>query len=900
MEAAAARKEWRAVPDAPLRSNGAEDPGEHGKMGQSEDRAMYEDGGGGLDDYCSITIDGSGGLSEDIIQQRLQSIVHQREELQQVEMELRAQVIAHPQIIEAQRSFEAAAKEHVAAAAKLKEQLHEREKYILELEMKLDDKDRELDALKIDHQTVWANQDLLREQTKELATVRRERDNSEAERAQHLKQIHDLQEHLREKESQILALEEQHRAAQENVIYKDEQLREAHAWVARVQEMDVLQSQSLQVELRERTDQFNQYWISFQQQYVEMQRGLLHTIQQLQLELNELRERTGVPKDGSQTAQESSVESTFGQNKGNDMVANGSGTTESSRSLKSNGIPDGSIKGNSSASAVPVVPSSLLGIGGFVPSAQIAGMHSYMMHPQGVPPSLASPSSAVPQFGSFQSQTTIQPNLQWSNQQEAQNTSETSDETNYQTSPSDQDALQQAASNNDELSLKQIQATHAEHPTTHGKQQQQHFPSVVSESTHEQKLQVAEPNVTEHLVYNEQQNAQDSSSMVNPIRKFEHQEQTNELKDEKVASGKQSEEQVARHQHKASDFDASTTQIHLKSGAAEFNSNVVNQTDTLTSAGGGLGSLLPRVPKEPSLLDERSLLACIVRAVPAGPDGRIKISTTLPNRLGKMLAPLHWHDYKKHYGKLDDFVASHPELFVIEGDFIHLREGAQQIISATTAAAKIAAVASSAPYSSLLPSVAVTPVAQSTRQKRGPPVDSRSSTIMPSRNGSTATNFGDQFDKSSLNAKANDSVGYNIVQGIGDVSLSNKVKDTQENGFSDEVRPAQSSIHAVSANGVRHERSGLPAGLRDLHTFPEDEEVACHWVEIEQGTGKNISYGFQSQTSSSCHGGIAAPVLPIVGGVAGKAADALVHSVPRVRGVDNDRPQAGTPSAGCA
>lgn len=34
----------------------------------------------------------------------------------------------------------------------------------------------------------------------------------------------------------------------------------------------------------------------------------------------------------------------------------------------------------------------------------------------------------------------------------------------------------------------------------------------------------------------------------------------------------------------------------------------------------------------------------------------------LPNRLGKMLAPLHWHDYKKKYGKLDDFVTGHPEV----------------------------------------------------------------------------------------------------------------------------------------------------------------------------------------------------------------------------------------------
>lgn len=34
----------------------------------------------------------------------------------------------------------------------------------------------------------------------------------------------------------------------------------------------------------------------------------------------------------------------------------------------------------------------------------------------------------------------------------------------------------------------------------------------------------------------------------------------------------------------------------------------------------------------------------------------------LPNRLGKMIGPLHWHDYKKKYGKLDEFVSSHPEV----------------------------------------------------------------------------------------------------------------------------------------------------------------------------------------------------------------------------------------------
>jgi hypothetical protein len=52
---------------------------------------------------------------------------------------------------------------------------------------------------------------------------------------------------------------------------------------------------------------------------------------------------------------------------------------------------------------------------------------------------------------------------------------------------------------------------------------------------------------------------------------------------------------------------------------------------------------------------------------------------------------------------------------VIEGDFIRSREGAHQIISATTAAAKVAATDAVFPasYSSFLP-----PVAQSSRQKR--------------------------------------------------------------------------------------------------------------------------------------------------------------------------------------
>lgn len=58
--------------------------------------------------------------------------------------------------------------------------LDEREKYIVELERKLSERDRELDALKFGHK-----KDLLGEQTNELAKASSVCDNSEAERAEH-------------------------------------------------------------------------------------------------------------------------------------------------------------------------------------------------------------------------------------------------------------------------------------------------------------------------------------------------------------------------------------------------------------------------------------------------------------------------------------------------------------------------------------------------------------------------------------------------------------------------------------------------------------------------------------------------------------------------------------------
>lgn len=63
---------------------------------------------------------------------------------------------------------------------------------------------------------------------------------------------------------------------------------------------------------------------------------------------------------------------------------------------------------------------------------------------------------------------------------------------------------------------------------------------------------------------------------------------------------------------------------------------------------------------------------------------------------------------------------------MIEGDYVQLREGAQEMIAATAAVARVAAAAAAAsPYSAGLPSVAVTPVAQTHRLKKVSYLDSK-------------------------------------------------------------------------------------------------------------------------------------------------------------------------------
>lgn len=193
-----------------------------------------------------------------------------------------------------------------------------------------------------------------------------------------------------------------------------------------------------------------------------------------------------------------------------------------------------------------------------------------------------------------------------------------------------------------------------------------------------------------------------------------------------------------------------------------------------------------------------------------------------------MLAPLHWHDYKRKYGKLDDFVASHREvscindlecfcfcmdvyylmrtlicifqLFVIEGDYIQLREGAQEMIAATAAAAKVAAAAkASSPYSSSLPSVAVTPVAQTHRSRKISSLDTQNVVI------STANATDNHLQSVKQNHQLN-GVSFGVPGVLSNVKILSKSKESWElNG--PETKSSQSSVLLNGGNGAILDRS---------------------------------------------------------------------------------------------
>ncbi|XP_023642122.1 uncharacterized protein LOC17875623 isoform X2 [Capsella rubella] len=651
------RKEWRAVSDSHNVGNSTDYDLEQLKLNQTDERTIYENGREPVDlGYYSITMDG------ELLQQQIHNISKQKGELQQMEIELRAQMMA----MEIKRNFESQSTEYANAAARMQEQLHEKERSIREMERRIEEKDRELHAIKLDNEAAWAKEGLLREQNKELATLRREREHSEAERSQNIHKLSELQEHIQEKESQLNELKEQHRIAQETILYKDEQLREAQGWITRAQEMDALQSStnhSLQAELRERTEQYNQLWLGCQRQFMEMERVQSHTVQQLQLELANVREG-GVSKTNSNGS------SQVIQNSGNQFEAHGNNSENANVIAHSNGKSADKISSFTSSddratqvhnNRVDGVSTSHLGMHGYSQAGQ-SPLHSLIMHQQEMP-QLVQPQGPSPHV--VQSVLLQQKAVPHSSQMPMQN--------------------------------------HV-HPSqgVHG----------LISSDAKSDYPVPANGQSLHQGYGDLQEAQYGSPTP-----------ASSVNEQAVKSGNGD---YLGPNHSENNFQDISSQFR---DALRIDSNALNQrpeTNSQVSPGkhNGAGSIMPETlvssgkaerNLESALLDERSLLTCILRTIPAG--GRIRISSTLPNRLGKMLAPLHWHDYRKKYGKLDDFVASHLELFVIEDDYIQVRDGAQNIVAASAAAAKVAAAAaaSSTPNSIY---VAMTPMAQSQGLKK--------------------------------------------------------------------------------------------------------------------------------------------------------------------------------------
>ncbi|KAG6417355.1 hypothetical protein SASPL_119509 [Salvia splendens] len=649
------RDEWRVVSEQSVRSSGNEEL-ERSKVGRSDERLIYEvqHGRRQLDvDFHSIAIDG--GLDNDILQQRLHNVVEKREELQNMELELRAQISARSEVARLHNTFDGQIKEHMNANVKLQEQLHEKEQKIYELERRMDEKERELHAIRLDSEAAWAKEALLREQNNKLQSYMMERDNVEADRAQHIKQIHDLQEHIQEKERQFLELQEQHRIAQETAIFKDEQIRDAQTWISRAQEIDALQTSAnhtLQSELRERTEQYNQLWLGCQRQFGEMERLHLH-VQQLQVEMADSREKSRNQSDVSHVLHTNSNDASrlehangiqLEVNDRNSPAVN-TGSLENGNSETSGGT---TVTQNDQVNGVPFARSSMFSMPAYLPTA----LHPFVMQ-HGVPhPSQVTQSplslSGMPLVQNWQSQ-------QYPEQTEG-NLSRTDSHFDHEALAVNEHAHR--ANYVDASIDSQLDAADSVVPSPNG------------------EVEVHDSIDESHDKAQSQLNLQQISSQFHEALRVDPLDNGNDDKEKKgtPVTSHSMDDRNAMMEHPSFAINASSSEGQTRAVNFSETASCTASSDASTIAfasmeqksniAGNLG--------ESYLLDERALLASIARAIGSG--GRTRISSTLPNRLGKMLAPLHWHDYKKKYGKLDDFVGNHPDLFLIEGDYIQLRE----------------------------------------------------------------------------------------------------------------------------------------------------------------------------------------------------------------------------------
>lgn len=154
-------------------------------------------------------------------------------------------------------------------------------------------------------------------------------------------------------------------------------------------------------------------------------------------------------------------------------------------------------------------------------------------------------------------------------------------------------------------------------------------------------------------------------------------------------------------------------------------------------------------------------------------------------------------------------------MFSIEGEYIQLREGAQEIIAAKAAVAEVAAAAAAAPssYSSSLASVALTPMAQSHRLKKASShesssVDSDKVSLIDSADLRTLNLNKHASQFSVLQSQNTNDSSSRVAGGTSNVKIMSKTKDCLELNGS-ETRHGHSTLLPVG-NGPNSDRSDFP------------------------------------------------------------------------------------------
>ncbi|CAM6040794.1 unnamed protein product [Sphagnum compactum] len=829
------RQQWRRVTDG----------------SQGRERLLVDSSGNSSARLSGGLVAAATEAPEEVLEQRLHDIATQREQLQQAEVELRACFIARSEVIQMQNTFDEQSKQHSHIVVDLQEQLRDRDNRIHLLEERLEEQAQHLhtNQMKANEQ-VWVKDGLLREQSNEIAALRYEHENAvaehkaaearlDAEREDLLAQLEHLKGQVHEKERQVQEADEQNRTAQDLLLFKDSQLQDAQAWMARAQELNsyhVNANNTLHAELRDRSEQLNQLWIGYQRQLADMERYHTQVIQGLQLEVNEARGLNRINKSTATDYPDAKDEvQTHADNNSKDSSqhegSNGTGVKYVKVPQANSGM---AIHGNpvllshatvsdpgEQATGLPVGPTPIMvGVSPVMPPP----VHQFgLPHQSATSVTQSLPSLVVPQSSLMQphvlpsamvplqqlplvsEQLPQQQQLQF-HEHEARRQQQLGASLLSQLSTQPSEVLQQQPA-----MPEPGQSLYKEKLEPVSEQQQAELPI----QQHHQPPVLQGPHSNERLQRSEQQSqSQKYGKAVPPQHQHQHQhQQAISSPIQQLSQSAPLVKDEAQHHHDPSLSKPVSDKPELQNLVL---TPMASQQDFPEANTKNV---------EPGPLDEKSLLGCLLRVVPTDPNSKIRISTTLPNRLGKLLAPLRWHDYRKQYGRLDEFVNSHPELFVIEGDYIHLRKGAHALVSGTTTTVAGAAATTGPIAQPQLPPVVVSPVPQVAELQRSRSLkgSTKDTKIIPAPQHEESGNAHKQRPPSPLRPKSSQS-RQNHNTSVARNSVGNGTPTVAIN-----------SQHAPT--GTDYTGNGLPSRNHHLAGFENGERVTPD--KSTKGSGGN-------------------------------------------------------------